>query len=866
MKERSQKPPSLPLKLLRWFCNPDLIEDVEGDLTELFKQRYENSKITARLYLWGEVLLLFRPGIIKNFEPFNQKINYAMLYNYLKIARRNAMLYKGYTFLNLLGLVTGITSSLLILLWINDEVQKDKFHEKGETIYQLFRNMNQGGDVATNQNIPKPAADLIAAEYPEVDKVVLFSWPMEIEIGEGDDKSSEDGHYVTPEFLNVFSFNLLLGDPATALDGISNILLSKRVAENHFGENWKSNALGATVIIDGENEVKVAGVFDDPGDQSTLDFDWLLPAERFTVRNQWMEDWGNGSFSVFLTINDESKVKVVGERVVNEIKDHTKGASNAGDETLILHKFQDYYLYSNFENGVVNGGRIVYVRIMTIVAVLILIIACINFMNLTTARSDRRSKEIGLRKVMGAKKGSISVQFFTESFVFATIAVALSLLIAWLALPYFNLLVDKTLTIDFTSTNLWLLVLALAVGVGLLSGSYPALVLPAFNIIESLKGGKNKMSSSASIRKGLVVFQFAISTLLIIGTSTIYQQLDYVLNKDLGLDKENLLDVRIDGDSLNQFNAYKSELLKLSHVKAVSGTSGNPVSYGRSTSSADWEGKDPDAGYEINIILTDEDFISTMGMEMKSGRAFSKEYADSTNFIINEVAAQLMGFDDPIAKNLSFWGIKGQIIGVVKDFHMSNMHDPIAPLIISCIDPGGSSSMMIRLQGDISQAITEVEAVTKRVYPNDEFQYRFADELLERNYESERTASLLVNIFAGISILISCLGLFGLSAFTAEQRSKEVGVRKVLGSGVWQIIFMLSKEYAKLIIWAFIIAIPFGYYIMQDWLNEFEFRTILQPQVFLLAGLISLIIGALTISIKSYQAAVVNPVKSLRNE
>ncbi len=774
-----------------------------------------------------------------------------MLSNYLKIARRNAMLYKGYTLLNLVGLITGITSSILIILWLNDEITKDKFHSNGGHIYELFRNMRQSdGNYVTTESIPKPAADLIKSTYPEVEEVALLSWEMDYTFGKGNKAIQLEGRYATPSFLELFSFPLILGDQNTVLQDASGIVISKSFASRYFKE-VTPEILGSTILIDGEYEVKVTGIFDYPVEQSSLHFDWLLPAEGFFSRNEWVDDWGNGSFGVFLSIPEESKVASVANRIFNEIIDHTKGASNAGEETLILHKFQDYYLYSNFDNGVVDGGRIEYVRIMTVVAVALLLIACINFMNLTTARSDRRAKEIGLRKAMGAQKTSNATQSFTEAFLFSFVAVTLSIGLTVLLLPAFNQLVDKNLIIDFLSVDIWLIAIFLVAGITLTSGSYPAIILPTIGIIQSLKGGIQKRPGSTTIRKGLVVFQFAISIVLIIGTTVIYQQIDYALNKDLGLDKENLLDVRIRIDSLDQLNAYKNELLKIGGVKAVSATSGNPLAYGRSTSSASWEGKDPGKDYEVNIILTDEEFISTMGMEMKEGRAFSKDYNDKNNFIINEVAAELMGFEKAEGKSLSFWGIEGKIIGVVKNFHMRNLHESIAPLIISCIDPASSSNMMIRIEGDINNTINEVETLTKSLYPENGFQYRFSDELLERSYQGERTASALVNIFAGISILISCLGLFGLSAFTAEQRSKEIGVRKVLGSNVAGLIIMLSKDYAKLIAIAFILAVPIGYYIMQDWLNNFEYKTNLEPSIFIIAGIVSLFKGSEKDSLKS---------------
>lgn len=868
MKEEiTPSPPKLSSRFLKWFCHPDLVEDVEGDLSELFAERYHEGKLKAKLLFSLDILLLLRPGIIRNIEPFNKKINYAMLSNYVKIARRNAMLYKGYTLLNLLGLITGITSSLLILLWINDEVRVNKFHTNGEQIYQLFRNMNQSdGNVITTESIPKPAADLMRAEYTEVDQIAQLSWPMELTLGKDEKKSNEEGRFATPEFLDVFTFPLIIGDKATGLGEMNNIIISKRLAEKYFGEEWGNQALGKTLLLDDKDERIVTGVFENIGTNSTLNFDWIMPAEQFFTNNDWVDDWGNGSFSIFFTVDNQQKANMVADRIVSEINEHTVGAGNAGDETLIIHKFTDTYLYSNFDNGVVSGGRIEYVRIMTIVGFLILMIACINFMNLTTARADRRSKEVGLRKALGAQKNSIRVQFFVEALIFATIAVILSVLIAVLILPFFNQLVDKNLFFDFTQLKTWSIIFGLIAGVGLISGSYPAFVLPAFNIIRSLKGGTNNTRGTSFVRKGLVVFQFAISILLIIGTTIIYQQLQYVLNKDIGLDKENLLDVQIESDSVQQIDAYKIELMKISQVKSVSATSGNPVSYGRSTSSANWEGKDPTAGYELNIILSDKDFIPTMGMKMASGRSFSEGYTDSTNFLINEVAAELMGFDNAIGKSLSFWGINGQIIGVVKNFHMDNLHESIAPVIISCVDYSRSSNVMIRIQGDVSEAIEQVESVTNELYPEMSFQYRFADELLEKSYASEMTANKLVNIFALMSIIISCLGLFGLSAFTAEQRSKEVGVRKVLGSSVLEIILLLTKDYGKLIFIAFLVATPFGYYLMQDWLSNFEFRMIIQPQIFVYAGLISLLIGAITVSFKSYQAAVVSPVESLKSE
>ncbi|GAB5528068.1 MAG: ABC transporter permease [Roseivirga sp.] len=854
------------MKFLKWFCSPDLVEDVEGDLSELFRNRYEQNQARARALFWWDVLLLFRPGIIKEIklqQGLNQNI---MLKNYFKIALRNALRYKGYTALNLFGLIVGIAASMLVLLWVQDERNMNGFHENGDTIYQVFRNMKQSnGMVSTSTSVPKPLADLLDGEYSEVDAIASFSWLMDLKLTFGDQSTVEEGNFTSPEFLNMFSFTLLAGDKGKALNELNAIVISRAVAEKYFGENWKTEALGKIFKLETGN-VAVSGVFENPGPNSTLQFDWLRPAQVYYNANGWVNNWGNGSFGLFLSIADEEKAARVADKVLMEIMDHTVDNDAAGDEEVIIQRFTDTYLYSNFDNGVIDGGRIDYVRIMTVVAIFILIVACINFMNLTTARSGRRAKEIGLRKVMGAEKRSISTQFFFEAMLLTVIAVAISALVVVLLLPYFNGLVDKSLVLDFTLINTWYFLGGLVFIVGSLSASYPALLLPTFSILQSMKGGVKQSGFADFFRKGLVVFQFAISTLLIIGTAVVYKQVDYVLNKDLGLVKENLMAIPLQPGTLQKLQTYKTEILRLPEVSAVTASTGNPLSYGRSTSSARWEGRDPSAGYEVNVIISDEDFIKTTGMEILAGRDFSEQMQDSTNFIINEVAAGLMGFEDPIGQNLSFWGINGKVTGVVKNFHMRNMYEPIAPLIITCVDPGQSAIMLVRVESNTSEVLKSIEEITAELSPGYDFSYEFIDEVYAAGYRSERTVGTLANIFAFISILISSLGLLGLTSYAAEQRSMEIGVRKVHGASVLQILMLLSKDYSRLIILSFVLAIPVGYYVMDGWLSNFEFRTSLNLLVFIAATAITFVIGVLTVGAKSYQAASANPVKSLRQE
>ncbi len=869
MKDQSTiSPPKIPLKLLKWFCKPYLIEDVEGDLSELYSERFIKNPMKAKLRYFLDVMLLFRPGIIKNFGLKNGLINTAMIKNYLKIAYRNALRYKGFTALNLLGLIVGISTAILIFLWVDYERSVDKFHADGDRIYQLFRNMKQSsGTARTTFSIPKPAADLMLAEYPEVDQIALLSWSIEGDFA----KSEQDiltyrGFFASPEFLSLFSFPLLEGDKSTALSGFDDILVSRTLAENLFGSSWKGKAIGSTIVVN-ETEQRISGVFENPPENSTLQFDWLSPAESFIALNDWVNDWGNGSFRVYFTLNDDAKASVVSDRILNVINENASGNDLAGDEQIILHKFEDYYLYSNFTNGVVDGGRITYVKLLSIVAVLILIIASVNFMNLSTARSGRRSKEIGLRKVMGSHRASISYQFLLESILLTFLAVLISVGIVLLLQSVFGEFVDKNLAIDFTSAETWVYLVSLTLTIGLLSGSYPALLLPTFSIINSLKGTIKQGSFSELVRKFLVVFQFGISVLLIIGITVVYQQLDYVLNKDLGLNKENLISIEISEDLAERYETVKNEISKIPNVSAVSFSAGNPLNYNRSTSTADWEGKDPGEGYEINILLTDDLFVSTTQAKILQGRDFSSQLNDSTNFIINEVTAELMGFDDPIGKRLSFWGVQGRIIGVIKNYHMQDMYESISPLIISCIAPSVRSNVaLVRVDGNPSDVLESVEELLISIDGGYEFSYEFVDQAYAENYETDFLISDLIKIFAGISIFLSCLGLFGLSAFTAEQRSKEIGIRKVHGASVKQLVFLLSKDYSKLMLIAFMLGVPFGYYFAQQWLNDFEFRTNINPLLFIVAGFFTFLVGAFTVSFKSLQAAKADPVDTLKDE
>lgn len=860
-------PPKFLIRFLRWFCRSDLIEDVEGDLLELFDARLDEGAGKAKMLFARDVLFMLRPGIVRNIQFLNSINNNAMIKNYIKIAIRNALRYKGYTAINLLGLTVGVVSSILILLWVNDELGINKFHANGDRTYQVWRNIYQSnGDVNTTAFIPQPVQEGLANEYPEIEKLAVVSWPMEIKFESGEQLLREEGIYASADFFKVFSFPWKVGNEESALSDISSIAISERFAEKLFGKEWQSvNPIGKTVRMGEENELTINGVFANTPSNSTIQFDWVVSYNRFINENPWVKSWDSGSIRIFFVLNNNANEPKVAKRIAQVINQHSE---DGVDERLMLQKFGDTYLYSNIDKGAIAGGRIDYVIIMLVVAIFILIIACVNFMNLVTARSGRRSKEIGIRKVLGARKNSISVQFFVESLMLSFSAIILSSVLVLLILPYFNLLVDKSLILDFSQPMTFLFLLGLATAIGLFSGFYPALLLPTFKIITSLKGTIKHGGRSVYFRKGLVVFQFAISMLLIVGTFVIYQQMQYILHKDIGLDKENLVMVEVLGgrDLASRYELYKNELMKLPEVESITGATGNPIDYGRSTGTAKWDGKDPNANTEIGIILVNDNFTETLKMELLKGRNLSGEFgADTTNYLINEVAAKLMGFDDPIGQNLSIWNRKGKIVGLVKDFHMADMYESIAPLVIGYM-PSDSRIALIRIKGETKKALESIERVGVALNPKESFRFELMSDTYVDNYQSELTVSKLANIFTGISIFISCLGLFALSSFSAEQRSKEIGVRKVHGAENWQIVLMLSKDYAILMILAIVLAIPFSYYYANEWLANFEYRAGLSPLIFMLAGISAFMIGSITVGFKSFQAASVNPIRSLKDE
>ncbi|NJM25540.1 MAG: FtsX-like permease family protein [Bacteroidia bacterium] len=680
---------------------------------------------------------------------------------------------------------------------------------------------------------------MLRTQYPEVEAVTSYTWEMEHMFRVGETSSFEKGRFATPGFFDVFSYQPLVGDPKRMLAEGPTMVISDRMALKFFGNAWRDKALGQTIRLNDQTDYEVTGVFEAPGENSSVQIDWLITAQEFIDRQTWVNSWYNGGFSMFFTLKPGADAEAVRQRIEQEVIRNTNNESN---EPLYMQLFSENYLHGIFENGIPVRGRIQYVRILSAIAVFLLLLASINFMNLATARSSLRAREIGVRKVMGAQRSTLGHQFFTEATLYAIASTVLAVIIVYLVLPNFNTLTGKSIRIQFSEPIVWLVVGGMILLTGILSGAYPAFILSSFSVAKSLKG-RTKQAGGHYFRHALVTFQFAISIFLISGTIIISRQLSYILHKDIGLQRENLVSIDLTGNLYDKKEVYMNTLLDIPEVKDVTLSSGSPIDLDMSTGGARWPGKDPNMVIEINVLSVGENFVKTMGMQVVKGEDFSNDFLrDSARFLVNEVLAGIMGLDDPVGEELTVWGTTGTIAGVVRNFHMASMYDPIAPLIIrsSRVDPG---TAFVRINGNTRDALTSIERVTKGINPAFPFRYNFVDDDFAQQYRGEQSVSSLVNIFACVSIFIACLGLLGLSSFSADQRLKEIGVRKVHGASVGSLVLLLSKQYAKLMIAAFVIATPLSYFYMQRWLGNFAYRIDMNVALFIAAGIVTFAIG-----------------------
>jgi putative ABC transport system permease protein len=783
-----------------------------------------------------------------------------MFKNYFKIAVRSLLKNKLFSFINIFGLALGMSCSLLIWLWVKDEVSYNQFYPGLEDIYFMRSGYQEKGQASAGEATPGPWSDALEKDVPGLKAVTKITWNREQLVRVGEKATKEDGIYATSQFFKVFESPFLQGNPANAIEQPTSIAISRKLAEKYFGN---VNVVGKTIRLDNSKDLIVSAVFEDIPHNSSVRFDWIV---NFKAQEQdWMKWWGNSSFKTYARLTPDANVANT-EKVMRSII--KKVAPPQLPSFPLLQSMKDVYLYSEYDGLKQSGGRIEYVRVFSIVAIFILLIACVNFMNLATARSVKRAKEVGVRKVVGAEKRYLVIQFLSESLIVSGLSAVLAILLVVGLLPVFNDVVQKQITINMLDPVLWLSISALILVTGVVAGSYPALYLSSLQPIRILKGRITFSNKGVFLRKGLVVFQFSLSVFLIVSILVIGRQMDYIQTKRLGLDKENVLYIPLEGDLPNKLEAFRQEILSSPVVDAATTTGSIPTNIVGNSGDLDWTGRDKDLDNTVHATYVGYDFTKTMHIEMLDGRDFSKEFtADTANYIINEAAAKMMHMNDPVGKQVHFWMGKGTIVGLMKDFHLSSFHNQIKPLILVNYKGLNTEYLMVRsAAGKTSEAVAHVEKVTRAFNPNYPFSYHFLDEDYEKMYRSEMIVNMLIKYFGILAVVISCLGLLGLAAFTAEQRTKEIGIRKVLGANVASVVALLSKDFMRLIIVSIVIASPVAWYLMDKWLKDFVYHIDMSWSILAIAGFIAITIALLTVSFQSIRAAITNPVKSLKAE
>ena len=783
-----------------------------------------------------------------------------MLKNYLKTAFRGFRRHKSSFFINLAGLSIGLACSFLIFLWVIDEMNMDQYHTDSDRIVQVMEFQSYSDELMTTLSTPGILARTLKEEIPEFQYISTYTWNNDYLFTKGNDSFMENGLYVENDFFQILSIDLLYGDRENLLVNPNTIVLSETMAKKYFGNQ---NPVGEGLTLDNDQELTITGVYRDMPSNSTFQFDCLLNYEDWYLENDWAQEWGNNGPRTIAKLAQGTDIETLNEK----IKGFIKGKNEGSHIDLFVYPFASRYLYGSFDNGVVSGGRIEYVRLFIIVAVFILLIACINFMNLSTAKATKRAKEVGIRKSIGASQGSLIGQFIGESMIISFFSLFISILLVEAFLPLFNDLTEKSISVDYTNPLLLVIFISTVIITGLVSGSYPAFYLSSIEAVRSLKGSLKSSWKEAFARKGLVVFQFSLSIVLIVSTIIIYRQIQYTQTKNLGYNKENLIYFTTEDQVGEQWDSFHSQLESIPGVVMASRTSHSFLYQNSNTLGVDWEGKDPDTRILFENITVDYDFLKTMGVELLEGRSYSREFgADTSKIIFNEAAIAAMGMEDPIGKVIQLWEEDYEIIGIARNFHFQSFRTEVNPAFFRLYPEYGWRAFVRIESSNISNTLSQIEGKWKEFNPNFPFIYEFMDEQYASLYRAEMRIGSLARAFAFVAIFISCLGLFGLSAFTAEQRSKEIGVRKVLGASVNSLVMLLSKDFTKLVLISIIISIPVSWYLMNMWMSEFAYSSGIEWWVFGVAGVAALLIAWLTVSWQSIKAALVNPVNSLKSE
>lgn len=868
-----QPPPQFALRFFRWFCRRDIAIYIEGDLVELYHERVSTTgQRIANVRFIIDVLLLFRPSMIQNAEGINKLNNYGMIKSYFRIGWRNMLRNKGYSSINIGGLAAGLAVVMLISLWIYDELSYNKYHANYDRIARVWVNHNFNGEISSQWSLPYPLAGELRTQFSDFEHVAVASWSYGHFLSHGDLRMTKEGMFVDPEFLKLASLKMLRGNPEALKDPRS-IVLTESLAKALFGND---NPIGKDLLIDVSHPVIVTGVFEDlPRNSLFASSLWLGNISLYMteyVRNpDALTNWGNFSYQGFVTLRDgitfeESTARIQDLVFKNNNDVHSK-------PEIFLQPMSRWHLYSKYENGVNAGGDITFVWLVGTIGAFVLLLACINFMNLSTARSESRAKEIGLRKTIGSYRAQLILQFLTESVMVVLIAFVIAIGIVMLLLGTFNEWTDKEIQIPFTNPVFWTAGLSFVLLTGLIAGSYPAFLLSSFNTVSILKGTFKLGWFSGFSRKTLVVIQFVVSVTLVIGTITVYQQIQYARNRPIGYDKDGLITTygypfNDHSNNPNIYDALRQELMNTGAVVNMGRSSSPTTAIYSYQSDFEWEGRDPDMTPNLGVVWSSHEYGKTIGIQISEGRDFSREFAgDTAAMILNEAAVEYMGLEDPVGKIVKYNRVPMRVIGVMRNMLTDSPYTPIGPLV-HMIDYRNSNIITMKMNPErsVSENLALIEPVFEKFRPDVTFEAQLADEQFDRKFNNEERIGKLALAFTVFAIIISCLGLFGLASFMAQRRTREIGIRKVAGASVFNLWSMLSRDFVLLVLVSCIVASPLAWLAMKQWLSQYSYSTPLSVWIFVLSAAGAITLTLITVSYQAIRAAQANPVKSLRSE
>ncbi len=845
MRDARDRPTPAAIRVLGFLADPGEATCLAGDIEEEYADlRERRGRLPAAIWLWFQVVVSL-PSFIKSYLYWRP----AMFANYLRTAWRNLRKHKVFSFINIAGLAVGMACCILIFFWVDDELAFDRFHPNRDRLFRAV--MRTEGTWITSSGWA--LAPTLKRDYPEIRKATRAAFRNAL-VSFEDKSRNQRVVFVDPDFLEMFGFPLRDGDPRTAMAVNQSAVITETAARSIFGN---ADPMGKTLSVNTDQyRVPVTGVIADPPANSTLQFDVLIPVK--IVGDAVDADWSYES-QCFVLLDENASPDVVRKKIAPVVMKYDRRISTL--RTLDLEPLTRIHLHN-----LGGGGPILYVYIFATIAIFILITACINFMNLATARAEMRAREVGLRKVVGARKSDVARQFFGEAFLHAGLALVAAVGLVLLALPAFNHLAGKALS-PARAAGALLILPAITLVTAVLSGGYPALFLSSFRPAAIFKNASTTGSSKPRLRRALVVFQFAIAIILLIGTAAVYRQLNYIRSADLGYNRHQVVTLAMNRVIRSNYPALKEELLRDTGVVNVTAANSRPTYVGN-INPVYWEGRNPGQYETMNFVATDHDYVKTFEMEITAGRDFSREYpTDVENYLVNEAAGRMMGLKDPVGKLFSIWENKGVILGVVKDFNNRPLSQEITPTVFTLRSNWAPAVMFIRVRPEnIARTMDRIKATWARSVPGQPFEPVFLDESFDALYVSDRRMGVIFRDFAALAIFISCLGIFGLAAFSAKRRTKEIGVRKVLGASIAGIVSLLSREFVILVTIANVTAWPIGYYVTNRLLRNYAYRTNVPLWVFIGAGVLTYLVALLTVSYQAVQAARTEPVNALRYE